>query len=232
MEKSMQKKGKILIVEDEHDIVEFLEYNLQKEGYDIATAYDGEEGFEVATKFVPHLILLDIMMPKMDGIELCEKLRSENTFDNTLIAFLTARSESFTHISALDKGGDDFITKPIKPNVLKSRVNALMRRHADFRIDAGSEVLEFDGLKINPDAYTVTQDDNVIPLAKKEFELLALLVSKPGKVFRREEILKKVWGNDVIVGDRTIDVHIRKLREKIGSHYIQTMKGVGYKFDF
>ena len=228
----MQNKGKILIVEDEHDIVEFLEYNLEKEGYEIATAFDGEEGYEAAKKFEPHLILLDIMMPQMDGIELCEKLRSDNTFDNTLIAFLTARSESFTHISALDKGGDDFITKPIKPNVLRSRVNALMRRHPEFRKDNAQVILEFDELTINPDAYTVTKANQDIPLAKKEFELLALLVSKPGKVFRREEILKKVWGNDVIVGDRTIDVHIRKLREKIGSHYIQTMKGVGYKFDF
>lgn len=228
----MESKAKILIVEDETDIVEFLEYNLDKEGYQLEKAYDGEEGYEKAIAFKPDLILLDIMMPKMDGIELCEKLRTEQDFSNTIIAFLTARSESFTQISALDTGGDDFINKPIKPNVLKSRVRALLRRHPKFNTKKGNEVLKFGELIIDLDSFTIEKDDDKIPLAKKEFELLALLTSKPGKVFKRAEILQKVWGNDVIVGDRTIDVHVRKLREKIGNHYIQTLKGVGYKFNY
>lgn len=228
----MSSKGKILIVEDEVDIVEFLEYNLSKEGYDIEKAYDGEEGLAKAKLFDPHLILLDIMMPRMDGIELCEKIRSDTKFNNTLIAFLTARSESFTHIIALDKGGDDFINKPIKPNVLLSRIKALLRRHKEFDNDSKISILEFGKLIIDLDAYKVSLGSEEILLAKKEFDLLALLTSKPGKVFKREEILTNVWGGDVIVGDRTIDVHIRKLREKLGSHYIQTLKGVGYKFDY
>jgi len=228
----MESKARILIVEDESDIVEFLEYNLQKDGYQLEKAYDGEEGYRKAMNFKPDLILMDIMMPKMDGIELCEKLRNEPDFKNTIIAFLTARSESFTQISALDTGGDDFINKPIKPNVLKSRVRALLRRHPKFNKQASKSELSFGDLKINLDSFTIEIDDNKIPLAKKEFELLALLTSKPGKVFKRAEILQRVWGNDVIVGDRTIDVHVRKLREKIGNHYIQTLKGVGYKFHY
>ncbi len=225
-------KEKILIVEDEFDIVEFLEYNLDKEGFSIEKAYDGEEGYEKAIEFRPHLILMDIMMPKMDGIELCQKLRLLPEFKNTIIAFLTARSESFTHISALDSGGDDFISKPIKPNVLKSRIRALLRRHIELNKLESTAILEFDELKIDLSAYDVSKGDEKIILAKKEFELLELLVSRPGKVFKREEIMNKVWGNNIIVGERTIDVHIRKLREKLGSHYIKTMKGVGYKFDF
>lgn len=228
----MESKARILIVEDEPDIVEFLEYNLEKEGYQLEKAYDGEQGYERAINFKPDLILMDIMMPKMDGIELCEKLRSEEDFKNTIIAFLTARSETFTQISALDTGGDDFINKPIKPNVLKSRVRALLRRHPKFSKQTGKQVLNFGDLIIDLDSFTIEIDDNKVPLAKKEFELLALLTSKPGKVFKRAEILQKVWGNEVIVGDRTIDVHVRKLREKIGNHYIQTMKGVGYKFNY
>ena len=220
-----------MIVEDEYDIVEFLEYNLQREGYELEKAYDGEEGYEKAIQFKPDLILMDIMMPKMDGIELCEKLRSEPDFENTIIAFLTARSESFTQISALDTGGDDFINKPIKPNVLKSRVNALLRRHPRLNEKTQKGILEFGDLKIILDSFTIELNGDKIPLAKKEFELLVLLTSKPGKVFKRAEILQKVWGNEVIVGDRTIDVHVRKLREKIGNHYIQTLKGVGYKFN-
>lgn len=228
----MQTKARILIIEDEKDIVEFLKYNLEKEGFAIDTAFDGEEGITKAVEFEPHLILLDIMMPKYDGIEVCEKLRAIPKFKDTIIAFLTARSESFTHISALDAGGDDFIAKPIKPNVLKSRIRALLRRHKSFVEDQVNSNLQFGDLTINIDAFSVTNNGQEITLAKKEFELLKLLVSKPGKVFKREEILNKVWGHEVIVGDRTIDVHIRKLREKIGSHYIQTLKGVGYKFDF
>ncbi len=228
----MVKKPKILIVDDEQDILEFLTYNLEKDGFKTATAENGVKGYEVAMEFNPDIILLDIMMPKMDGIELCEKLRAENQFNDVLIAFLTARSESFTHISALEIGGDDFIVKPIKPNVLKSRLKALLRRHPKFSKNNRDANLRFGDLTIDQEAYQVFIGKKKIKLAKKEFELLLLLVSKPGKVFKRAEILQKVWGHDVIVGDRTIDVHIRKLREKLGSHYIQTLKGVGYKFDF
>jgi len=224
--------AKILIVEDEQDIVEFLSYNLAKEGYDLEQAFDGQEGYDKAVAFNPDLILLDIMMPVMDGIELCEKLRSEDRFKDTIIVFLTARSESFTHISALDTGGDDFIAKPIKPNVLKSRLRALLRRHPSFKSEKETHVLVFGDLTVDLDAFTILINDTKLSLAKKEFELLALLVSKPGKVFKREEIMNKVWGNEVIVGDRTIDVHVRKLREKIGNHFIKTIKGVGYKFEF
>jgi len=228
----MLTKAKILIVEDEVDIVEILKYNLSKEGFIIQTALNGEEGYEKAKSFDPHLILLDIMMPVMDGMELCEKLRSESQFDKTLIAFLTARSESFTHVSALDIGGDDFIAKPIKPNVLKSRVRALLRRHPSFKNKPTNDTLTFGELIINLESFTISLAGNKMSLAKKEFELLALLASKPGKVFKREKIMNNIWGSDVIVGDRTIDVHIRKLREKIGSKYIHTIKGVGYKFEF
>ncbi len=227
----MSKKAKILIVEDEQDIVEILTYNLEKEGYQMASARDGLEGLTVAKEFRPDLILLDIMMPNMDGMELCQQLRKIPEFDDTLIAFLTARGESFTQISALDAGGDDFITKPIRPNVLSSRVRALLRRKGSSNSSIKSMV-EFGDLKIDLEAFSLQLGNENIPLAKKEFELLALLVSKPGKVFKREEIMRKVWGNEVLVGDRTIDVHIRKLREKIGSDYIKTMKGVGYKFIF
>lgn len=223
---------KILIVEDEVDIVEFLEYNLSKEGYIIEKAYDGEAGLEAALSFLPDLILLDIMMPKMDGIELCEKLRSMDKFEDTLIAFLTARSESFTQISALDKGGDDYITKPIRPQLLKSRIKALLRRHPKNQMPDEASELVFGDLIIYPEEFSISVNGQKIKaLAKKEFELLVLLVSKPGKVFKREEILNKVWGKEVIVGDRTIDVHIRKLRGKIGDQFIMTIKGVGYKFE-
>lgn len=226
-------KAKILIVDDEVDIIEILKYNLSKEDYKIKTANNGSKAIELAKEFKPHLIILDIMMPEMDGIEVCERLRSESQFKDTMIAFLTARSESFTHISALESGGDDFINKPIKPKVLKSRIKAILRRHPKFNnteeVDA---VREYGDLKIDSDQFSVTYKKTKINLAKKEFELLSLLASKPGKVFKRTEIMNKVWGSDVIVGDRTIDVHIRKLREKIGSSYIETLKGVGYKFNF
>ncbi len=229
----MSEQIKILIVEDEKDIVEFLEYNLEKEGYNISTAYNGVEGYDAAMDIRPDLILMDIMMPSMDGIELCQKLREQKEFEKTIIAFLTARSESFTQIAALDAGGDDFIPKPIKPNVLKSKIRALLRRLPETSVDdTSSHVISFGDLKIDSDAFSITVGDKNITLAKKEFELLKLLTSKPGKVFKRQEILNKVWGNEVIVGDRTIDVHIRKLREKIGSSYIKTLKGVGYKFIF
>ena len=223
-------QAKILIVEDDTDIVEFLEYNLSKDGFIIDKAYDGVEGLEKAAKFNPHLILLDIMMPQMDGIECCTELRSNPNFRDTIIVFLTARSESFTQVSALDAGGDDFITKPTKPNVLKSKIRALLRRHPSFQDKLQPDEIVFGDLKIFPDSFSISVEGNMISLAKKEFELLALLISKPGKVFKREEIMNKVWGSEVIVGDRTIDVHVRKLREKIGSNYIKTTKGVGYKF--
>lgn len=224
-------KKKILIVEDDPDIVEILTYNLEKEGYSLDTAANGVEGYDKTISFEPDLILMDIMMPEMDGMELCKKIRADAQFDKILIAFLTARSESFTQVQALDQGGDDFITKPIKPNVLKSRIKALLRRSQGGGATVNG-ILKFGELQVFTDSFSVQVDNKKVLLPKKEFELLLLLISKPGKVFKREEILKRVWGLDVLVGDRTIDVHIRKLRGKIGSHYITTLKGVGYKFDF
>lgn len=223
---------RILIVDDENDILEFLSYNLEKEGYEVKTASNGVKAINKATKFKPHLIILDVMMPEMDGIDVCEELRSDPAFDDTIIAFLTARNESFTQISALEKGGDDFINKPIKPSVFKSRVKALLRRHPALREQGSSSTMVFGDLKINVNDFTISKGDKQIAMAKKEFELLTLLASKPGKVFKRAEIMNKVWGYDAFVGDRTIDVHIRKLREKIGDNYIKTTKGVGYKFEF
>lgn len=228
----MSQNARILIVDDEEDIIELLKYNLEKEGYRVETAIDGIEALKKADQFNPHLILLDVMMPNMDGVEVCEKIRANPKFSNTLIAFLTARNEAFMQIAALDTGGDDFISKPIKPNVLKSRINAILRRHQDFLVKTNENQLKFGELEINQDQFNISLNGEVIPLAKKEYELLYLLASKPGKVFKRAEIMNKVWGDDVIVGDRTIDVHIRKLREKIGDKYIATLKGVGYRFDF
>lgn len=229
----MKEPIKILIVDDEPDIIEFLKYNLRQESYVIDYANDGPSGIDKAKEFKPDLIILDIMMPGMDGIEVCSIIRDDPNFKNTLIAFLTARDESFTQVSALETGGDDFIKKPIKPNIFKSRVKALLRRHARFQNESDQEnVQTFGVLEINFDEIKVTVEDRDISLAKKEFELLRLLVSKPGKVFNRRDILNQVWGHDVIVGDRTIDVHIRKLREKLGAHYIKTFKGIGYKFQF
>lgn len=221
-------RAKILLVDDEPDILNILSFNLKKEGYEVETAENGIQGIEKAKAFNPDLIILDIMMPEMDGVEVCQELRKMDDFQNTIIAFLTARNEDFTQILALDNGGDDFITKPIKPNVLKSRINALLRRKS-----AESEnITNFGELSLDFNRYSVYLKDEEIQLAKKEFELLALLSSKPGKVFKRHKIMDKVWGDDVIVGDRTIDVHVRKVREKIGSHYIKTLKGIGYKFEF
>lgn len=221
-----------MIVDDEEDILEFVSYNLSKDGYDIITANNGQDAIKLASEHLPEVIILDIMMPGMDGIEVCNQLRENKDLNNTLVVFLTARSESFTQVSALESGGDDYITKPIKPNVLKSRIKALVRRHYKFQNQNQDVVLKFDDLVIDQEEFRVTLKDVDISLAKKEFDLLNLLVSKPGKVFKREEILSQVWGKEVIVGDRTIDVHIRKLREKLGSEYIKTYKGVGYKFKF
>lgn len=225
--------AKILIVDDEPDILEFLEYNLRKEGFDVITASDGEEGIAAAERELPDLIILDIMMPKLDGVEVCRQLRAKPAFDKTVIAFLTAREEDYSQIAALENGGDDYITKPIRPRVFISRIKALLRR--SDRTDLPQEEndrLRIGDLIVDRARVTVERNGESIELAKKEFELLNLLLSKPGKVFSREEIFNKVWGADVIVGNRTIDVHIRKLREKIGDDYIRTIKGIGYKFEF
>lgn len=228
----MIKQKKILLVDDEEDILQFLSYNLEKEDFIVRTAINGTDALGILENFNPQLILLDIMMPEMDGIEVCKEIRASGKNKNALICFLTARSESFTQISALDSGGDDFISKPIKPKVLISRLNALIRRHPDNLKEETVSTKSFGDLVINYEQYEVLVNGDRIGLAKKEFDLLKLLTTKPGKVYERMEILNKVWGSEVIVGDRTIDVHIRKLREKIGSQYIHTIKGVGYKFEF
>jgi two-component system alkaline phosphatase synthesis response regulator PhoP len=227
----MSKQPKILLVDDEPDILEFLSYNLKKDGYLISTANNGKEAISVAKKEKPDLIILDVMMPDMDGIEACREIRLIDGLKDVVIAFLTARNEDYSQIAGFDVGADDYITKPIKPRVLSSRIKALLRR------GAMSEALQEDnaelgGIKIDREKYLVTKDNKEYNLPKKEFELLSLLASKPGKVFTREAILDKVWGGDVIVGDRTIDVHIRKLREKLGDDFIVTIKGIGYKFEF
>lgn len=223
---------KILIVDDEPDILEFLTYNLEKEDFKVFTAGNGVEGLQVAKAEKPSLIILDIMMPEMDGVELCRQLRETEGFENTLIAFLTAREEDYSQIAALDVGGDDYITKPIRPRVFISRVKALLRRQVRKEDEDTGKRIEVADLIIDLEQFLVFKNEESIELAKKEFELLNLLISKPGKVFSREEIFNKVWGTDVIVGNRTIDVHIRKLREKIGDHYIKTIKGIGYKFEY
>jgi two-component system alkaline phosphatase synthesis response regulator PhoP len=222
---------KILIVDDEPDILEFLQYNLKKEGYLVVTAADGLQAILAAEREKPHLILLDIMMPEMDGVEACRQLRTRKEFNDTPIAFLTARDEDFSQIAALDVGGDDYITKPIKPRVLVSRINALLRRSGRVS-EEEAKVISLHDLVIDKDKVLVFRNEKPIELPRKEFEILWLLASKPGRVFTREEIFDKIWGADVIVGNRTIDVHIRKLREHIGEEYIKTMKGIGYKFDF
>lgn len=221
---------KVLVIDDERDVLDVVSYNLVKDGYQVETAGNGLEGLQKAEDFLPDLILLDVMMPDMDGIEVCRRLREQDRFDNTLIAFLTARGEDYTQVMALDYGGDDFIIKPIKPNVLKSRIRALLRRTLRTEQDSGS-VITLDELSIDPEKFEVRLDDRKIELAKKEFLILELLMSAPGKVFSRQEIFRKIWGSDVIVGQRTIDVHIRRIREKIGDKYIKTLKGVGYKLE-
>lgn len=225
----VSESNHILIVDDEPDILEFIGYNLEKEGYSTTTAANGMEALQKAKEQIPDLILLDIMMPEMDGIEVCSELRSDKRYDETVIAFLTARNEDFTQIAGFDVGGDDYINKPIKPRLLISRIKALLRRKGGAQRDA--ERKQIGELEIDREKYQVNLSGNTISLARKEFELLDLLASKPGKVFTRQEIFHKVWGYDVIVGDRTIDVHIRKLREKIGTEYIKTVKGIGYKLN-
>lgn len=219
---------KILLVDDEPDILEIIGYNLSSEGYQVSTANNGLKAIEIAKKEQPHLIILDVMMPEMDGIEACEQIRKIPELSNTIIAFLTARGEDYSQVAGFDAGADDYITKPVKPKVLLSKVKALLRRLNASEVADTS--LTIGGLVINRDEYKVLKGEEEIILPRKEFELLSLLASKPGKVFKREDILNKVWGNEVVVGGRTIDVHIRKLREKIGDTSFKTVKGVGYKF--
>ena len=220
---------KVLLVDDEQDIIEFVKYNLEKEGYWIETAKNGKEAIEVANKFQPALILLDIMMPEMDGIEACYKLRENKEFNNTIIAMLTARNEDYTQVAGLQAGADDFIKKPIKPRVLASKVESLLRRRSVRTITNGID--SKSNIVIDKERFLVLKKGEKISLPKKEFELLVLLSSIPERVFTRDEIYGKIWGSQLIVGDRTIDVHIRKLREKLGDECIQTVKGVGYKFN-
>lgn len=223
-------KQKILIVDDEPDIIELIEYNLKKEGYQVFTASNGLEAIQVAKKSLPDLIILDIMMPKLDGIEACRQLRAMPEFKSTFMVFLTARSEEYSEISGFNVGADDYIAKPIKPRALISRINAILRRTNMAETEVANK-LEIGNLVIDREAYLVYQDGKKIVLAKKEFELLYLLASKPGKVFTREVILNNIWEDSVVVTNRTIDVHIRKLREKLGEDYVTTVKGVGYKFE-
>lgn len=224
---------KILLVDDEPDILEFLSFNLKKEGFQIYTSNNGRDALKIANEIKPHIIILDVMMPDMDGIETCREIRNNENLKNVLITFLTARGEDYSQIAGFDAGADDYITKPIKPRVLVSRVNALLRRYQETELsNEDAQKIVIGDIVIDREAYIVKLKGQEFHLPKKEFELLALLASKPGKVYSREKILKKVWGDDVVVGDRTIDVHIRKLREKLGDEYIRTVKGVGYKFEF
>ena len=221
---------KILLVDDEPDILEILSYNLSAEGYQISTASNGVEAVKKAKKHLPHLIIMDVMMPEMDGIEACEKIRILPQLKDTIITFLTARGEDYSQVAGFEAGADDYITKPIKPKVLVSKIKSLLRRLNDESSKVNSEVVHIGDLTIDREAYKIISKGVEIVLPRKEFELLSLLASKPGKVFKRDEILDKVWGNEVVVGGRTIDVHIRKLREKIGDNSFKTIKGVGYKF--
>jgi two-component system alkaline phosphatase synthesis response regulator PhoP len=224
---------KILLVDDEIDILEFLSYNLEKEGYTVYTAKNGADAVKIAEKQQPHLIILDVMMPEMDGIAACEEIRKIPALHNTIIAFLTARGEDYSQIAGFEAGGDDYITKPVRPKVLISRVKALLKRSGEKTkepVVTDTNTMVIGNLVIDKERYLIRIEDEEMILPRKEFELLSLLVSKPGKVFTREEIYFSVWGENVVVGDRTIDVHIRKLREKIGNDHIKTLKGIGYKF--
>jgi two-component system, OmpR family, alkaline phosphatase synthesis response regulator PhoP len=227
----MNDTYRILLVDDEEDILNFLSYNLKKEGYEVYTALNGHDGINLAKKHKPHLIVLDVMMPEMDGIETCRLIRENKELSASLIVFLSARSEDYTQIAGFDSGADDYITKPVKPRVFISRIKALLRRLGGDTPKV-EKVMEFGDLKVDLEKYLVFKNDKEITLPKKEFKLLSLLVTKPGKVFTRGFILEKIWGDEVVVGDRTIDVHIRKLREKLGDDNIKTVKGVGYKFEF
>ena len=226
----MKKKDiKILLVDDEQDILEIVGYNLTQEGYQVITAVNGKEAVAKAKKELPHLIIIDVMMPEMDGMEAVENIRKVPELSNVIITFLTARSEDYSQVAGFDAGADDYIAKPIKPKLLVSKVKALLRRLKED--DSKADVLRVGTIEINREEYKIVMEDREIVLPRKEFELFYLLASKPGKVFKREEILDKVWGNEVVVGGRTIDVHIRKLREKIGDDIFKTIKGVGYKLE-
>jgi two-component system alkaline phosphatase synthesis response regulator PhoP len=219
---------KVLLVDDEVDVLDFMKYNLEKEGFWVYTAKDGFEAIQLAKKMLPNLIILDLMMPRMDGIEACREMRAIPELKNTIITFLTARDEDYSQIAGFEVGADDYITKPIKPRVFISRIRALLRR-----LETGDEKgrVTAGDITIDRERYVIVKSGQEISLPRKEFELINLLASKPGRVFKREEILSKVWGNETIVGDRTIDVHIRKLREKLGDDYFKTIKGIGYKFE-
>ncbi|MFO8236093.1 MAG: response regulator transcription factor [Bacteroidales bacterium] len=229
MEKAAHK---ILLVDDEPDVLEFIGYNLKKAGYEVYTTPNGKEAIKKAREIIPHLILLDVMMPEMDGIETCEELRKYPDMQDTIIAFLTARGEDYSQIAGFEAGGDDYITKPVKPRVLISRIKALLKRYKNKSASEKdkSAIIREKDITIDKEKYIVTKGREELVLPKKEFELLVLLISKPDKVFTRDEIFYSVWGDNVVVGDRTIDVHIRKLREKIGGEHIKTIKGVGYKY--
>jgi two-component system, OmpR family, alkaline phosphatase synthesis response regulator PhoP len=229
----MSEEKIILLVDDEVDILEFVSYNLEKEGYKVYTAQNGIDALKIAEKKTPDLILLDVMMPEMDGIATCEELRKIPKLKSTIIAFLTARGEDYSQIAGFEAGADDYITKPIRPKVLISRIKALLKRSSvvdELVVETNVNTINIGNLQIDRERYMITVDGEEMVLPRKEFELLSLLASKPGKVFTREEIYSSVWGEQVIVGDRTIDVHIRKLREKIGENHIKTLKGIGYKF--
>jgi len=221
---------KILLVDDEPDILEIVGYNLKNEGYTVYTAKNGLEAVNMAIKHAPHLIILDIMMPEMDGIEACEKIRGTKGLENVLITFFTARGEDYSQVAGFDVGADDYITKPIKPKVLVSKIKALLRRIKVAKTIESTNTVVIGDITIDREEYVVIKNNKKLSLPRKEFELFSLLASKPGKVFKRDDILDSVWGNEVVVGGRTIDVHIRKLREKIGDNYFKTVKGVGYKF--
>ncbi len=232
----MEESYKLLLVDDEPDILEFLIYNLRKEGYEVFTAPDGDTGIRLALAEQPHLVLLDVMMPGKDGIETCEEIRSHHQLDDTIVAFLTARAEDYSQIAGFEAGADDYIAKPIKPKLLHARITALLKRNRLATVESSGEADADDAeeanteITIDTDSYAVVRNGDRITLPRKEFELLSLLMSKPGKVFDREEIYGTVWGGNAMVGDRTIDVHIRKLREKIGDDRIRTLKGIGYKY--
>ena len=226
----MNDNIKILVVDDEEDILEFLSYNLRAEGYDVIVADNGILAIELAKQEQPSLIILDVQMPDMDGITTCEKIREITSLKETVVTFLTARSEDYSQIAGFEAGADDYITKPIRPKVLVSRVKALLKRRG-ITMDTNA-IIELGDIVIDKEKHLTTYKGQQVIFAKKEFKLLKLLISKPGKVFTREEILEKVWGTDIVVGDRTIDVHIRKLREKLADHYVKTVKGVGYKFEY
>jgi two-component system alkaline phosphatase synthesis response regulator PhoP len=222
---------KILLIDDDPDIIDFMKYNLRNEGFEVYTCNNGKDGLEKAVEVEPHLIVLDVMMPEMDGIETCKEIRQVPSLKNCIVIFLTARGEDYSQIAGFEAGADDYVTKPVKPRVLLSRIKAFLRRHKTEPSKEIDQVIHLKNLKINRERYVVIKDGIEHTLPRKEFELISLLASKPNRVFTREEIFTAIWGNDVIVGDRTIDVHMRKIREKLGESSIKTIKGVGYKME-